>query len=332
MSKIVFEGQEYLSEPGETVLDCLTRHNVSVDYGCRSGVCQSCMMVAVDGDPSEASQAGLKDTLKAKNYFLICSCVPEGNITIDRPNAAETRFDTLVLSREPLAADVIRLRLARPERYDYVPGQFLTLYNDQGVGRSYSLASVPQLDDALELHIRVVADGQVSGWAAQLNPGDQVSIGGAAGDCSYIAGDPQQPLLLVGTGTGLAPLLGIARDALRQGHQGPIHLYHGSSSAEGLYLTTTLSDMDREHEQFHYHPCVSRGEPSSGLAAGRATDVALADFPDLSGWRVYLCGKEEMVKGMQKKVFLAGASMKDIYADAFVKSEGAEVKSVAVAG
>jgi NAD(P)H-flavin reductase len=289
------------------------------------------MMVAVNGNPSEASQAGLKDTLKAQNYFLICSCVPEGDITLGRPNAAETRFDTLVISRESLSADVIRLRLARPEQFDYLPGQFLTLYNDKGVGRSYSLASVPQADDALELHIRVMPDGQVSAWAAQLNAGDQVSIGAAAGDCSYVAGNPQQPLLLVGTGTGLAPLVGIARDALLQGHEGPIHLYHGSGSVDGLYLADTLSVMATDYAQFHYHPCVSRGEPISGVSTGRATDNALADFGDLSGWRVYLCGNEEMVKGMQKRVFLAGASMKDIFADPFVKAEGGEAKEIAAA-
>jgi len=40
-------------------------------------------------------------------------------------------------------------------------------------------------------------------------------------------------------------------------------------------------------------------------------------LPNLKGWRVFLCGVPEMVKGMQRSTFMAGASMHDIYADPF---------------
>jgi NAD(P)H-flavin reductase len=46
-------------------------------------------------------------------------------------------------------------------------------------------------------------------------------------------------------------------------------------------------------------------------------DVALNENPDLSGWRVFLCGHPEMVKSAQQKTFFAGASMRDIFADPF---------------
>jgi len=50
---------------------------------------------------------------------------------------------------------------------------------------------------------------------------------------------------------------------------------------------------------------------------GRAEDVALADHPDLSGWRVYLCGYPPMVNDARRRAFLAGAGMSDIYVDPF---------------
>lgn len=327
MPKIIFDGEDYQCEPGETVLDCLTRHGVSVNYSCKAGVCQSCMMVAEEGEPTPASQVGLKETLKAQHHFLICSCVPETDMRIAVPDRTGSSFDATVLSKESLNTDVIRLRLTRPEGYAYLPGQFLNLTNDAGVSRSYSLASVPELDDFLELQIRYVLGGQVSAWVAEkLQAGDSVTISQAAGECSYIAGREEQPLLLVGTGTGLAPLMGIARDALQQGHRGPIHLYHGSSTADGLYLVDELKAMDGANASFHYHPCVSRGTPPDGVHAGRAADVALEDFAQLSGWRVYLCGREDMVKALQKKSFLAGASMQDIFADPFVDSMATEAE------
>lgn len=324
MPIISFEGAQYECAVGESVLDCLTRYGVSVNYSCRAGICQSCMMVAEEGDPTPASQVGIRETLKAQNHFLICSCVPETDMSVAMPNRGGSRFETQVLSLDKLSEYVIRVRLARPDNYDYLPGQFLNLSNDAGISRSYSLASVPGLDDFLELQIRVVPGGQVSGWVAErLQAGDTVTISQSAGQCSYMPGREQQSLLLVGTGTGLAPLMGIARDALRQGHSGPIHLYHGSSTAEGLYLMAELREMDQANATFHYQPCVSRGAVPDGVRSGRAADLALQDFAKLSGWRVYLCGREDMVKALQKKTFLAGASMQDIFADPFVDSMAA---------
>ncbi len=329
MPTILFEGQDYQCEPGESVLDCLIRQGVSVNYSCKAGVCQSCMMVAVEGKPTSASQVGIKETLKAQNHFLICSCMPETDMQVAVPDRAGSSFNSTVLSLDRLSADVVRLRLVRPDYYDYLPGQFLNLTNDAGVTRSYSLASVPDLDDFLELHIRHVPGGLVSGWVAdKLQVGDTVTISQAAGQCSYLPGREAQSLLLVGTGTGLAPLVGIVRDALQQGHSGPIHLYHGSSTAAGLYLVSELFAMDETNTVFHYHPCVSRETPSQGMQSGRAANVALETFAQLSGWRVFLCGREDMVKTVQKKSFLAGAAMQDIFADPFVDSAGAGATDV----
>jgi len=322
MPTIEFEGGQYQCEPGESVLDCLTRHGVSVNYSCKAGVCQSCMMVAVEGEPTPASQLGIRETLRAQDHFLICSCVPETDMLVAVPDSVGSSFEATVLSLDKLSADVIRLRLSRPDNYDYLPGQFLNLSNDAGTSRSYSLASVPELDDFLELQIRIVPEGRVSGWVAEgLQVGDVVTISQPAGECSYLPGREQQSLLLVGTGTGLAPLVGIAREAIRQGHVGSINLYHGSSNTEGLYLVDELSEMDKANDIFHYHPCVSRGEVAANIRAGRAADVALQDFEKLSGWRVFVCGREDMVKAVQKKSFLAGASMQDIFADPFVEAK-----------
>jgi len=319
MPKIVFEGQEYQAEDNESVLDCLIRHDVSVNYSCRAGVCQSCMMMMEEGTPSEASQKGLKDALKAQNYFLMCSYVAEEDISISRPGKDFQSMETEVLALDKLSDDVLRVRLARPENYSYFPGQFLNLQNPDGAERSYSLASLPDDEDFLELHVRHIPGGKVSGWVhTALKAGDRVTISPATGDCFYTPGQPTQDLLLIGTGTGLAPLYGILRDALRQGHQGDIHLYHGSSTVEGLYLVDELKALDAAHTNVHYHPCVSQGTPPAGITSGRADQKALEEIGKLGGWRVYLCGREDMVKSARQKAFLSGASLKDIYADPFV--------------
>ncbi|WP_455219546.1 FAD-binding oxidoreductase, partial [Kaarinaea lacus] len=255
-------------------------------------------------------------------YFLACVCKPEVDIEIALPgDDVRHRISARVVEKEFLNDEIFRLRLAFDESFDYFPGQFIRLYRPDGLVRSYSLASIPE-DKILELHIRHLSDGQMTSWLKnQVDAGDNVEIEGPSGDCFYLSGNEQQSLLMIGTGTGLAPLLGIIRDALNKGHQGPIHLYHGSHQPDGLYLITELKKLAEQHSNFHYTPCVSSGSPPEGYEKGRANDVALEKHPDLKGLKVYLCGHPDMVANTKRKAFLFGASLNDIYSDPFVLSD-----------
>ncbi len=320
MIKVRYEGKDYQVDPGETVLDALLRQGAKVDYSCRSGGCQSCMMRVIAGKPTPHSQTGLDEAKRAQGYFLPCICTPEADMEIARPGESGEKVETEVLEREMLNPEVLRLRLRRPEGYEYRPGQFLNLYNPEGIGRAYSIASLTS-EPFLELHIRHVPNGKVSGWAnTRLETGDRVVISSAAGECFYTPGHPEQPLLMIGTGTGLAPLYGIVRDALAQGHRGEIHLYHGSSVMEGLYLIEEMRALAEKVPNLFYYPCVGQESVPKGIFAGRENQKALADHGDLTGWRVYLCGHEEMVTTTKKKSFLAGAALNDIYSDPFVSA------------
>ena len=147
-----------------------------------------------------------------------------------------------------------------------------------------------------------------------------IDIEGPNGHCFYTDG-PEHSILMIGTGTGLAPLLGILRDALHQGHNGPIHLYHGAFCPEELYLHDMLTDMAQKHSNFYYYGCVSDQEPADGIKKGYASDIALLEHPVLKGWKVFLCGAPDLVKKTSKMAFLSGANMQDISSDAFTSPE-----------
>lgn len=315
MPKVTFEGR--VLDCTDTVLDSLTVHGVPIPHACRAGVCQSCLMQAIDGTPPVASQKGLKDTLKAQNYFLACACTPDQDLVVALPGTALGKVKAAVLDLAPLSKEIMRVRLARAPGYDARPGQFLNLYHDDGLVRSYSIASLPD-EGYLELHVRRIAAGQMSNWIHdQLRVGDTVDISAARGDSFYLAGRPDQALLLIGTGSGLAPLYGILRDALAQGHSGPIWLFHGSRHARGLYLIDALRALAASYPNFHYVPCISGREPAPDACPGRANEVALQLCADLKNWRIFLCGNPDMVGAAKRKAFLAGAALTDIFADPF---------------
>jgi NAD(P)H-flavin reductase/ferredoxin len=321
MPRICCDGRELELSPGDNLLDALLAAGVTIASSCRAGACQQCLVQATSGAPPVDAQAGLKDAQRVQGYFLACQARLSEDLTISLSGARGLDVPARVVSTEALSRDVIRV-LLRPERpLKYRSGQYITLVRTDGLARSYSIASQADSDGGcLELHVRVFPNGRMSGWLASNDAPRDVAIRGPIGECFYVAGNPKQPLLLAGTGTGLAPLWGILHDALSQGHSGPIELWHGSRNTDGLYLVRELEALAAVHRNVSYHRCVLEGGASPDTAVGSLDAAVLASAPSFDGHRVFLCGDPQLVNLMKRKVFLKGASMREIHADAFVAS------------
>jgi NAD(P)H-flavin reductase/ferredoxin len=320
MTRIKFGEQFFEAENNETVLNTLLRNNMQVPYGCKAGVCQCCLMRSLDNAPPEKSQVGLKDTQQKQNYFLACLCETEDDMTVALLNNETSWLDAEVIEKTDLSTNVILLKIKAKEPLAFIAGQFVNLRRNDGVIRSYSIANSPNSEHELAFHIRILPNGKFSRWVAdELTIGMPLSFSHAQGDCHYVAGQNEQPLLLIGTGTGLAPLYGILLDALSMhNHQGEIHLFHGSRDASGLYLEEKLIALTQKYSNFHYTACLSGEVHDKKYTPGRANDIALQKVPNTTGWRVYLCGQPEMVLHSKRAAYLQGASLKEIYADAFL--------------
>src|SRR6185369_17339444 len=82
---------------GESVLDGLLRQGAPVAYACKAGSCGSCLLRMVEGSVPARAQAGLKDSWKARGYFLACVCIPENEIELSRPGD-DLRFSATIKS------------------------------------------------------------------------------------------------------------------------------------------------------------------------------------------------------------------------------------------
>lgn len=321
------EGRSVELAPGETVLDGLLRAGVDTPHSCRAGHCHTCLARVIEGDVPIGSQEGLKSAWRALGLFLTCKARPTSDLAFAAPDDLGLEVGASVVDVAHLSHDVVRLRLVPDGPFEHRGGQFATLVRRDGLARSYSIASLPGRDDFVELHVRALPNGAMSGWIARdVRVGERVALRGPAGECFHVPGHADQPLLLIGTGTGLAPLRAILHDALRDAHTGRIVLVHGALDERGFYLVDELAALAREHTNFEYARCVLRGTvPATEDGALRtschvgALDAHVrASFPKLSGWRVFLCGHPELVVALRKWAFLAGASSRDIHADAFV--------------
>jgi CDP-4-dehydro-6-deoxyglucose reductase, E3 len=315
MTAVEFQGEALEFIDDESVLDGLLRHGHLIPHGCRAGVCQSCIMSAADGDNVAMAQAGLTNHQKSLNQFLSCQCIPPSPISVSCVDSTEEKVSGVVAEKTRLNEHVIRLRLEAD--LDYIPGQYVTLWKDDQLARSYSLASHPRTHQYLEFHIRHYPEGKFSSWVAnELEVGDSLTIQGPLGECFYDA-ESNQPLLLAAIGTGLAPVYGILQDALVQSHEGPITLVVGAKHSSSLYLLEELQVLASTHDNLQIH-LVAQDASSNGVQQGDIYQYCKSLLMDLGGYRVYLCGAESFVTKMRKQCFLAGAGMSGISADVFL--------------
>jgi NAD(P)H-flavin reductase len=165
----------------------------------------------------------------------------------------------------------------------------------------------------------------MSNWLS-TSAGAPVSIRGPFGECHYVRGEPERPLLLIATGTGLAPLLGILADATRAGHRGDIRLFHGARAAGGLYRFELLRKLAEEHAGLTVVQCAPDDGVTPcwpGVRTQRVEEVVQGEIEDFRPYRVYVCGNPQMVQSIKKRAYLAGVPLERIHADPFVHAPAA---------
>ena len=337
MKSIRYKDAVYRVGGEESVLDALVRGGADVSFSCRKGSCQTCLLRALEGNPGGAARKGLRPELADSGHFMPCLCHPREDLVLVPPDLSAMYVPAVVTEKELLAPTVARLRIETERELEWRPGQYVNLRREDGLVRSYSIASVAETDYFVELHVRRDADGRMSRWVHdELEVGDGVELQGPLGLCTYREEFSARPLILVGTGTGIAPLFGIVRDALRKGHQGTIRVYHGGRTPEDLYLHDELARLAREHDCLEYVPCLSGDDVPAGIFPGRVTDRVFArDHADAAGHVVYLCGNPDMVYDARYHAIGAGVRRADILADPFetgqpyIPRDDAKLESVA---
>lgn len=316
MPTILYESQHITLNTHENLLDGLERAGVEAPSSCSSGICHGCMAQALSGTVPPDAQRGLTDHQRRLNYFLTCQCYPEADLQFTLAGNLNARTAATLVDKRVLNQRVLRVRLQA--EIDWRAGQHIILWRTPTRGRTYSLASTPE-EGFLELHVRRRPNGLVSHCLEhQLGIGEQIQISPATGDTYYSPAMPGQPLLLVGTGTGLAPLSGILKQALNDGHHGEIFLYAAAGEPHQLYLCDELNALAEHHRDFHYYPVVHRNQNNlPNLLQGDLVDLIPRRHPKLRRFLVYLCGAPTMVEALQKYCFFNGAYMEDIFIKTF---------------
>ena len=309
MPELKAAGQSWSVPVASNLLDALNAAGLRVPYSCRSGSCHACLVRCVRGEPLDERPEALSEARREQGWRLACQCQVVDDLEVQLFDPARDGLPAQVQALDWLSPTVLRLRLLPDRPLRYAAGQHLVLWTADGVARPYSLASLPGEEPWLEFHLDCRQSGAFSDAARQLQAGDVLRLGELRGGALHYDPDWQQrPLWLLAAGTGLAPLWGVLREALRQHHQGPIRVIHQAHDATGHYLGEPLQALAATHPQLDVQ-----------LLTASEQAVFLAQLRLVSRQTVaLLCGSPASVETFARRLFILGVPRSQLLADLFL--------------
>ena len=316
----------------EPILAGAIRQGVGLPYGCRDGACGSCKCRLAEGRVIHGAHQlkALSAAEEAQGWVLTCCATPQTDCTLEArsvPGAGEfpvLKMPTRLLALQRPSADVALLRLQLPanQRFQYHAGQYVEFILAGGARRSYSMANAPSRSGqppAIELHIRHLPGGlftdQVFG---ALKERDILRLEGPFG--SFFLRESAKPMILLASGTGLAPIKALVEQLQDSGQQRPATLYWGCRSRADLYLHEWALQAATSLPWLRYIPVLSEPRADDAWAGrtGLVHRAVMADWPDLRGHQVYACGAPVMVDSARRDlVARCGLPDDEFLADAF---------------
>ncbi len=187
---------------------------------------------------------------------------------------------------------------------------------DKLVRRAYSIAS-SSTEDTIEFYVTLVHSGQLTPRLFDLSIGDGIWMGKkAVGMFTLDQIAPERNVILIATGTGVAPYMSMLRSNALQ-RSGKIVVVHGAANSWDLGYSSELKLLSSMFTNFNYHPTITEPdkEPSGwegdtrfigDIWESKLVDEIVGTKPLPNNTDVFLCGNPRMVDGMKEMLYKDG--------------------------
>jgi len=319
-------GKSFQSAGYAPILDDALAHGLNFPYGCQNGFCGKCKAIVLNGDieyDGEVPPSLTEEDLEA-NMALLCQCRATSDLYInvdeldDLANIEIRSLPCKVEQINRLNHDVIQIMLKIPgaQSLQYLAGQYLDLEHSDFEPRAFSIANAPVNSNLIELHVRLVEDGQFTNFIFNsLTEKTILRIEGPKGDF-FLREESDKPVILIAGGTGFGPIKAIVEHLISIQSQRKIHIYWGVRAEEDIYLDLP-SGWSNEFDNISYVPVLSETNGAWQGEKGYVHEAVIQDFSDLSDYEVYACGPPIMVRASASGCLERGLSKKNFYSDAF---------------
>jgi CDP-4-dehydro-6-deoxyglucose reductase len=326
----IASGAIFTVNEGESILTAALRQGVMLPYSCKNGTCGSCKGLLESGEvhyPFHPPLALSREEI-GEGCALLCQAEPTEDLVIRVREIEAVRdiqvrkMPARVIEKTLLTPDVmlIRIKLPDAQRLQFLAGQYLEVLLAEGKRRAFSIASAPLSEDIIELHIRHVEGGGFTGWVFdELKVLDILRIEGPQGNFFIRNDQTDRPMILMGGGTGFAPLKSMIEDLLAHHDKRPLHLFWGVRDSTELYLHDQAREWAEKNDHIQYSSAFSEplDEDHAGSFKGLVHEAVLQRYPELSGFDIYMSGPPAMVDAGRTAFLENSAEQNRIFFDSF---------------
>ena len=327
-------GVEFEVDEDETILRGAFRQGLMLMHGCKEGQCSACKSFLLDGevDLDKYSTFALNDFEKEEGWTLLCRAHALSDLEIELINYDEEvlRSGVALSTRtmrvdaiEALTHDIRRLVLGGVGggAFTFKPGQYVDItIPGTGEVRSFSMANLPSDHGELEFMIKVYPDGKFSSLLSggSLQVGDELEVTGPYGVFT-LREKSDRPLLFIGGGAGMAPILALLRSIEQRGIDRRAVYYYGARGPRDLFHLDELAELVKRVPQLQFVPALSEPDEPDGWSGecGLITDVVARCEKELSEVDAYLCGPPPMVDAAIGLLVQSGVPESRVYFDKF---------------
>jgi len=320
-------GRQFQARDGETVLGAALRSGIVLPYSCKNGTCASCKCRLTEGAvdyPYNPPQALEFDELGA-GYGLSCQAVAASDLTIEAREIEQVAdipvrtWPARVESLEQFTPEIMRLRLKLPRaaRMQFLAGQYIDILMPGGKRRAFSIASAPSEADFIELHIKHVDGGGFTGHVfSGMQLKEILRLEGPLGTF-FVRKTSDRPMIMMGGGTGFAPLKSMIEELIESGDPRPLTLFWGVARATDLYAARLIEGWSQQHQDFDFVPVLADPESDWDGERGFVHHAVLRNFPDLTPFDIYMSGPPAMVHVARNEFIEAGVTEEHLFYDSF---------------
>ncbi len=215
---------------------------------------------------------------------------------------------------KPETSTVKTLTFSLPAWSPHLPGQHydirLTAPDGYQTERSYSIASEPEREGAIELTVERLEDGEVSPYLDDvLVVGDQVELRGPIGGYFVWEARIGGPLLLVGGGSGVVPLMSMIRHRAAMGSKVPVWLLYSVRDPMDVIHGEELNRLCDRHDGLEVIYTFTRQQPANWKGFSRRIDAQMLQEvirPIEKPFRAYVCGPTLLVELVANQLVTLG--------------------------
>lgn len=318
---------------GQSILEAGLAQGFAMPHSCTVGTCGECKCKKEEGTVREMNNFAYVLTAEElqTDVIITCQAAPKSDVTITIPHFELKRlqppkdFTGQITEISDLTHDTKKVSINLDAEMKFDAGQYVQVSIDSVEGaRSYSFAMPPKEggNDSIDLFIRKVEGGEFTEklFSGALNNA-VVSVHGPNGNFWLRGG--RSPIICVGGGSGLAPIISLLEQAAKTLHGRPCVFFYGARTQDDLYCMDRIKEIEQKWDgAFKFVPVLS--DVSSDSHWQGLTGYVNTVIDDIAGeyinadTQVYLCGPPPMIDAVTETVISLGIEPSNVHADKFL--------------